>query len=928
MRCGEDRLTAPTNFPDEDRWRVGLIHTKMAQPQPPRGRVTRRAPLDQLEAATTRRLTVVVAPAGFGKTTLLAEWFETIRARGHRAAWLSLDDDDDDPQQLGAYLIASLSRDAENKPGRAAGLLREDPRTPMKVVQAVLLNEIAECRHEVFLFVDEFERLHSRLSIALVSRLLRYAPPNLHLIFGSRRKPDLALAALAVEEQLLTLDSDALRFTVDDAKTFFAQTNGARLDRVSVEMLNGATEGWVTGLQLAALALRESDDAAQLARDLAANRFGIDSYLDGTVFSQLPREILQFALRASILDRMCAAACDAIVGSGARSWEKLDWLERHNIFTRVLDIDRCWFRFHALMADALRRRAQQQLNVELPALNRRASRWFASQGLWPEAVRHALAGGEMEQATKWAENCASFMIDRRDVSTLLGWFSKLPAALVNRSVRLRLAKVWAQMLSYNMRDARHSLDALTEGRAAGARDSNRSPLDAELRAEVAAVRASIAGLIDDTPLALELSQQVEVLAGAPPWVLRFAHSAKIFGLAYSGRFNEIRRLRKTLPEPNSEAEPLYASVYRFSMLGLALLVEGQLREAIDTFELALRRAEAAIGRESAAAALPAGYLTALYYESSDLLRARQTLSCRTAITIQTCPLGSLLRYCQGAARVYARDGDVESALVILEEGREVATDRQWLRLRAGCDAESVRLYLNAERIADAERLAADLHGLMLAQNPSPMGSFLETWASWCEIRARIWLARGRDKDAVDLIRALRAQLSSAGMRFLEARASILLALAFERGGDTEAAFEALDAALHYACTEPMINSFVDEGPPMAALLKKRLSDATGLVATAKQQIERLLAMFRHGESRTTKVLAGPAASAALSTREMEILSHVSHGLSNKEIARALRLAPETIKWHLKNIYEKLNVSSRIEAVQSRLQLKRSDDIGA
>jgi LuxR family maltose regulon positive regulatory protein len=164
------------------------------------------------------------------------------------------------------------------------------------------LNEIAECRHEVFLFVDEFERLNSRLSIALVSRLLRYAPPNLHLIFASRRKPDLPLAALAVEEQLLTLDSDALRFTLDDAQTFFAQTNGARLDRVSVEMLNGATEGWVTGLQLAALALRESDDAAQLARDLAANRFGIDSYLDGTVFSQLPREILQsrFARRSSI----------------------------------------------------------------------------------------------------------------------------------------------------------------------------------------------------------------------------------------------------------------------------------------------------------------------------------------------------------------------------------------------------------------------------------------------------------------------------------------------------------------------------------------------------------------------------------------------------------------------------------------------------
>jgi len=358
--------------------------------------------LERMEASTARRLTIVAAPAGFGKTTLLADWCETLRARGHQVAWLSLDEDDNNPQQLGAYLIATLSRDVEDKPGRAADLLREDPLTPMKIVQAVLLNEIAGCGREVFLFFDEFERLNSRQSIALVSRLLRYAPSNLHLILGSRRQPNLPLGTLAVEEQLLTLDSGALRFTADDAQAFFAQTDGVGLDRPGVEMLNDAAEGWVAGLQLAALALRESADPAQLARDLASNRFGIDTYLDGTVFSQLPREILEFTLRVSILDRMSAGACDAIMGAGARSWEKLDWLDRHNIFTRALDIDRHWFRFHALMVDALRRRAQQRLNEELPALHRRVSRWFASQDLWPEAVRHALAGGDAEQATEWA----------------------------------------------------------------------------------------------------------------------------------------------------------------------------------------------------------------------------------------------------------------------------------------------------------------------------------------------------------------------------------------------------------------------------------------------------------------------------------------------------------------------------------------------
>jgi LuxR family maltose regulon positive regulatory protein len=291
---------APITFSDADRWRVGLIQTKMAPPLPPRGYIARTSLREHMETALDRRLTAVVAPAGSGKTTLLAEWYQTLDARDHLVAWLSLDADDDDPQQFGAYLVATLSRDAKGKPGRAAAILQEDPLTPIKIVQAVLLNEIAEGGREAFLFVDEFEQLNSRDSIALISRLLRYAPTNLHLIIGSRREPNLPLGGLAAGDQLLVLNSAALRFTADDAQRFFAHADGVRLDRPSVEMLNGAAEGWATGLQLAALALRESADAAKLARDLASNRFGIDRYFDRTILTQLPGEMFQFALRVSI----------------------------------------------------------------------------------------------------------------------------------------------------------------------------------------------------------------------------------------------------------------------------------------------------------------------------------------------------------------------------------------------------------------------------------------------------------------------------------------------------------------------------------------------------------------------------------------------------------------------------------------------------
>lgn len=925
-------MTAKTIDIEEDRWSIGLIQTKMAPPRPPRGRVGQRNLIERLGAVQERRLSVVVAPAGFGKTTLLAEWYETLRELGHLAAWLSIDEEDDDQQQLGAYFVEALTRGADGKVLRASELLGQDPLTPMKTVLAVLLNEIAACGHKFFLFVDDFELLNSRQCLALVSRLLRYAPSNLHLVIGSRRAPNLALDSMFVQEQVLTLTSEELRFTSDDAQTFFARASGISIDRSGVELLHHATEGWVTGLQLAVLALRErSTDAGLLARDLESNRFGIDAYLDGTVFAQLPPAVLRFVLRVSILDRMCADTCDAVMGAGSRSWEKLDWLERHNVFIQSLDPDHRWFRFHTLMAEALRRRAQKQIGVELQVLHRRASQWFASEGLWPEAVRHALAGGEVERAAKWAEGCASALIDRSDVQTLLGWFAKLPAELVHGSVRLRLAKAWAQTLSFHISDALRSVQALAtelEVQSTESSGLHSDAVDATLSAEVAAVRALIAGFADDTPLSLELGEKFDSKPAATPWALRFAHASKIFGLAYSGRFDEVQRFRQTLPALDDKAEPLYASVYLHTMIGLASLVDGRLLEAIDTFEGALARAETVAGRESAAAALPAGYLVALYYERNDLVRARQVLGGRTAIVMEACPLGSLLRYCRGAARLYARDGDVQSALVILEEARELAAERGWLRLRAGCDAETLRLHLQEGRLADAARVVIDLRFLMPVTNPSPMGSFLETWASWCEIKSRLAIVHGRAKEAIDIIDSLCPQLLSAGMHFLHARATILKALALYSSGNTAEAFHALDDSLRYASTEPMVNSFVDEGAPLFELLTKRRKFIPEGDSLPEGVVDRLLAAFTP-EVRTSPGTTFPSGPTfpTLSAREVEILNHISRGLSNKEIARALRVAPETIKWHLKNVFEKLNVGSRIEAVQFGLGFARPASAG-
>ncbi|WP_230944652.1 LuxR C-terminal-related transcriptional regulator [Burkholderia cepacia] len=903
---------------------MSLIQTKMAPPRLPSGFVRRRGLLERLGAQGDRCLTVVIAPAGFGKTTLLAEWYEALRVRKHVVAWLSLDDEDDDPQQFGAYLVAALCRASDEVGQQAQQLLRDDMLTPVRTIISVLLNEIAASGREVFLVLDDYDRLTSKAIQALVSRLLRYAPENFHVLLGVRSEPALALGQFLTDTKLLRIGTADLRFSDDDAQAFFQQMRGVSLDRPSVALLNEATEGWVAGLQLASLALHEAGDASQAARGLSGTRFGIDTYLDDTVLANLPAPMLKFLLRTSILDRLSAGVCDAVMGEGARSWEKLDWLERHNVFIQPLDDERQWFRYHALLSEALRRRLARQWKGELNALHRRASQWFADRSLWPEAVKHALAAGDIPQAVEWVENCAMAMVDRSDVRTLLGWIAKLPPDLVRGRLRLRLAKAWALALSLQTADAAREVEAIT-AEIAQTGDGG-APFDEALPAEVNAVNAIIAGLDDDSQHALALGRAAMASASpVMPWVNRFAETAQVFGLLYEGDFDEVRRIRAlATPHPVSIQTSVYADVYRECMFGLAALVQGELRDAMRILEAALEHAEGMLDRNSAAAALPASYLASIYYERDDLARVQEMVSGRAAIAMETCPLGALLRYTCSAARLYARGGNIGSALAVIEDARQVAAARQWLRLRVGCDAEAVRLYLREGRIAEARQTAEALRVAMPEPRQPRGGTFLETWAAYCMMRARLLIVDGHAAQAVEVLEMLRGEVAAAGRWYLDASVSILLALALDRHCEPDRALAVLERALGIAQPTGMINSFADEGEPLRIVMERWRCTAPNVASFDVAFLDRLVAAFepRAGHAYAAAPVATRVASDRLSSREVEILDHIARGLSNKEIARALRVAPETVKWHLKNIFEKLNVSSRVEAVQSGLGLSR------
>lgn len=901
----------------DSEWSVSLIQTKMTPPRLPPGRVPRLELHRRLSERPARSITVVTAPAGFGKTTLLAGWSEALAEQKHPVAWLSLDEEDNDPRQFGAYLVAAFSWVSDDIARQAQKLLTNDELTPIRTVISVLLNGIAACGRNVFLVLDDADRLTAKPVLAVVSRLLRYAPDNMRVLLGARREPDLTLGQLRAPEKLVRIDADDLRFSLDEAQAFFDQTGAVLLDRPSVQLLNEATEGWVAGLQLASLAMTQAGDAAKVASNLAGSGAGIDRYLDDTVLVHLPPPMLKFLMYTSILARLAPAVCDAIMGSGRGSGAKLDWLEEHNVFIRPLDERQEWYRYHALLSDALRRRLIRQMPQQVPLLHRRASQWFAGARLWPEAVRHALAAGDLEQAAQWVENCAMEMIEREDPYTVLTWIGKLPPEVVLGRRRLRLAKAWALALALQTTHATREIAAVT-AEISRTSSVDGAVVDEAALAEMNAIGAWIAGICDDSERALKLGRAAEAsTATVAPWVKRYAQSAQFFGLTYRGRFDRIRRIWGT--SDGQSQDTACSDILRDFMYGVAAAIHGELPQATRIFEESLERAENALGHSSVCAVGLAGYLATIYYERNELARARKVIVGRTTIALEACTLGALLRHLLSTARLLWRDGEKGSALAILEDGRQVAASRHWLRLKLACDAETVRLFIVDGRIGEARQIADELRATVPAICEGQMGSALDAWTIYCLLQARVLIAERVADQAVTFLAPSLDTVTAMGWRLHETVISLLLAVAFEQSGASDEALVMLARALRFGEANGMVNSFVDEGQAVRALLQ-RFRRVPGDFSNAETAYAgKLLAAF-------DEVCGAPTASAApvevltmpseiLSARELEVLKLVARGLSNKEIGRSLNMAPETVKWHLKNIFEKLNVSSRIEAVQ-------------
>jgi LuxR family maltose regulon positive regulatory protein len=878
---------------------IVLLSTKLHPPRRRRTLVAR----PRLRDLATRRghpaLTLVSAPAGFGKTTLVADWYAGERT----TAWLSLDARDDDPEQFWRYVLAALATVTPELVGDTAPLLQSD-RVPLQTVVTTLINDLETASQDIVLVLDDYHVITAPEIHDSVSFLLEHLPPQLSLVIVTRADPPLPLASLRADGALLEVRAADLRFTVDEAAEYLTGAMELTLTATDVDVLEARTEGWIAALQLAALSMQGRSDPASFISEFAGDdRFILDYLADEVLERQTPRT-RNFLLDTSVLSRLTGPLCAAVTGQDdAKSI--LDELDRSNMFLVPLDDRRTWYRYHHLFGDVVRARLLDEQPDRVAELHRRASDWYAGNGNRHEAIAHALAGEDAARAAELIELAAPAMQRARHETQLLAWLEALPADIhLDRPV-LAMALIGARMATGDTRD----LDPLLEIVDSWLERTD-SPIvfDDEaygrLPAMVAVHRAGLALLAGDTDATIEHAQRVLELAATDHHLQRGAAMALI-GLAHWSR-GDLDDGRTCYTESVTCFE---TGGYLPDVMGCSLaladiqVTQGRLSDAQRTFESALRHTTDHPGLRGAADMHVGLSLLAIEHDDLDIaaehLRASAELGEHMGLPQHP------YRWRVAMARFHEAHGDLDKALELLTQAEALYTTDYSPSVRP-VTASKARIEVKRGDL-DAGARWANAQGLSPHDELSYVREFEHITL------AAVLLARGSD-DAIEQAAGLLRRLFTAaddGHRDGSAiEILVLLAVAESRAGDGAAASMSLSRALALAEPQGYVRTFLDAGPALTDLLRPLAVGSDGYAA-------RILASARSAPSRRRSRSTDPD---QLSDRELDVLRLLRSDLSGPDVARELHVSLNTLRTHTKHIYTKLGATNRREAVTRAAEL--------
>jgi len=887
-----------TNAPRDAQFPI--VRTKLEPPQYRNHLLVRDLPLAQLTDAETRALAVVVAPAGFGKTTLLAQWRKRLVAAGKHVAWLSLEESDGRESRFIAALVAALCH-AGCAIGRDALVVYEQQNRTDAGERFVLdlVNEMCELTTPLHLVLDDFHLLAGPVVPALVQLLIARAPAQLHLVIASRAMPAFPLATLHLRDRVAVFGADELRFNVEEARSFLAERVTAKLEAATLRTLYELTEGWPGGLQLVALALNRARDPEVYVRTLREGGRDIGDFLAAEVLARLPADLQSFLIKTSLLPRFSASLASYV--SGVQEAERLlRQAETENLFIIPLDVAGEWFRYHHLFQAYLRGCAARLPVGEVAEVHRRAAEWFGTRGLLVDAVEHALASGDIGYAVDLVDRCAMHLVEIGNLATLMDWLDRLPAGEVARRWPLKLAQCWALLLSGRLAAVRVLLPELR---------ADVDAADEDRRFQCAVIEAGIGAYCDDSHEALSLSalmsgrnDRFHVAAGCN--VLSFAH-------LYETGLEAARNAQTWAQRWEESASGLFAPVYGQSFIGYGYHLDGRPELAREVLARALARAEQSAGPRAAPACVAASFLADVLYERNELALMLDLTAHRLEIIRElVMPHGIILATrCYARARAHA--GDAWAAEEALQRLRAEGEARGSLRMTVVAAAERIRLLLAAGRTAEAANTLTELEDVF-ARQPAVLacGTGRAAWRETLDCRGRYELAAGRPAAARASFLSASQDCRRLGWRAPALVFEILATLADWQADAAAGALATLRHLLPAARACGLLRSLVDAGPAFGAMLEA-LDAEGGMPAELRAYVATLrAATCENGVAAATAGTAEP-----LSERESEILRLLHEGLPNKVIATTLLISLDTVKWHLKNLYRKLEVPDRYHAVR-------------
>ncbi|MCP4540025.1 MAG: tetratricopeptide repeat protein [Chloroflexi bacterium] len=876
-----------------------LLTTKLHVPPVRLELVSRLRLIERLNAGLGHKLTLISAPAGFGKTTLLSEW---VIGCGRPVAWLSLDKGDNDPARFLAYVVAALQTIETGIGDGALGALQSPQPPPFEAILMALVNEIAAISDRFLLVLDDCHVIRSQAVHGILTFLLDHLPSPMHLVIAGRADPLLPLALLRGRGQLVELREHDLRFTVEEASAFLNRVMGLELLAENIVALERRTEGWITGLQLAAIAMQGRGDTREFVNAFAGSHRYVLDYLTEQVLERQSENVQSFLLKTAILDRLTGSLCSAVSGQDDGQ-TMLESLEQANLFIIPLDDERRWYRYHHLFADLLRARLEQAYPDLLPELHRRASAWYEENRSIAEAVNHTLAAQDFERATDLISQIAWTMLMRGEMTTLLGWLDALPDEMMSTWPWLSIYRAWSLVLSGKLGAVEPHLQYTEQVLPTLQKnDANASSLQA-IRGSVIAVRAYAARLRGDIPSAIGLSHQAleHLPKDGLTWRLRGAAALNL-GLAYWLR-GDAAAMSQALTDAvdiSRSVGDVHMTLIALGLLGQAQEMQGGLRQAADTYRQVLRLADEHGAQQAPFVGLAHVGLAGPLVQWGDLEGAMPHVTKAIELGQRGGSVDTLVGAYETLSMVLQARDDIDGALEAIQKLKQLAQGYNLVSVLSQLKPSEVRLRLAQGDVSAATRWVEE-SGLNADDecDYAQRGQYTTL--------ARVLIAQGKCAESLRLLARLQEAATVGGRMNHMIRLLVLESLAYQAQHDTDQAMSVLEQALSLAKPEGYVRVFANEGPAMATLLQE--AAARGI---SSEYVNKLLATFDASKSPSStrpQPLIEP-----LSEREIEVLQLVAAGKSNQEIADELVIALSTVKSHTNHIYGKLGVRGRTRAI--------------